>query len=43
MNEFYRTVVVACLSDKVSNVRAKALKSLKGNKKLYDKIFDKHL
>ena len=29
------------LSDKVSNVRAKALKAIKGSKRLYDKVFDK--
>jgi hypothetical protein len=31
------------MTDKVSNVRAKALKSIKGNKKLYDKVFDKYV
>ena len=31
------------LGDKVSNVRAKALKAIKGSKRLYDKVFDKHV
>jgi hypothetical protein len=43
LNELYRSVVMAGLSDKVSNVRAKALKAIKGNKRLYDKVFDKHV
>lgn len=43
LNELYRTVVVMGLEDKVSNVRAKALKAIKGSKRLYDKVFDKHV
>ncbi len=43
LNDFYRSFVVNCMTDKVSNVRAKALKSIKGNKKLYDKVFDKYV
>lgn len=35
--------MVSGLNDKVSNVRAKALKALRGNKKLYDKVFDKYV
>jgi len=34
---------MAGLTDKVSNVRARTLKALKCNKKLYDKVFDKYL
>jgi hypothetical protein len=33
----YKATIINSLSDKVANVRAKALKVLKGNKKLYDK------
>lgn len=31
------------LGDKVSNVRAKALKTIKGNKNIYDRVFEKHV
>jgi hypothetical protein len=34
---------LSCLNDKVSNVRAKALKTLRSSKKLNDKLFDKYI
>lgn len=39
LSDNYRQTVLSNLTDKVSNVRARALRVLKSSKKLNDKIF----
>jgi hypothetical protein len=39
LSDNYRQTVLTALNDKVPNVKAKALKVLKGSKKMNDKVF----
>ncbi len=43
LNEVYKPTIITNLGDKIPNVKAKALKVLRGNKKLGDKAFDKYV
>lgn len=43
LNDIYRQTVMNNLSDKVPNVRARALKVIRNSKALNDKMFDKYV
>ena len=43
LNEVYKPTIITNLGDKIPNVKAKALKVLRGNKKLADRAFDKYV
>ena len=43
LNDVYKATLLLNLNDKIPNVRARALKVLKSNKKLYDKNMEKFI